>query len=436
MFPPSVSSHGYSNHPPQATPRSTALATRQTDAGALPESDPILEGLRLSVLREFEVDKGVDGKIPVKLENFSSLGSYSWIDAPQPTISVPGSPREWREPRLPFRVLPDSGPSVFDPSGYLMRSRSKLIPLFRAVDVLEEHTEAEARTDWSAVDLVLDRSSMRKLLRWVRYADPDKQTPQAPPPPFRLDFELAGDRSVLVDRWDMRTYEMESAGYRRNFDKATTSPRFDERATKYHHRIVQYDLEGLSLVVRFEADACMPDDEDDPADLLANLTLTSSSSPPFTAPAPSSSSADADMTIAVVRGGPPVPHSSLIEITTRSSKSREHHKWHETYTQLFLSQTHHFFLGVHERGTFHTIEKYRLDASPEFAWYEKDECMQRSLRQLVRLLETIQELVMEHGPEGRLSLVCREGKLELFERAAGEGGACRLPDSELARFRW
>ncbi|KAI8986173.1 hypothetical protein BD414DRAFT_416626 [Trametes punicea] len=428
-------------------------------------SDPF-EGLHQEALRVFDVDNGADGNTPVKLEHFRCIGSYSWVDAPEPTILVPGSPREWLDPELPLDVGYDVGLQMFDPTGYHMRNSSTLIPLFRAVDAVQAGAGARANSssadktgmDWGAVDLVLDRSSMRKLLRWVWYthSNADQGTRheghsegttagtnsnvhskrRKPPPDFRLDFQLGGEKTVLVERWDTRTFQRKlppAHGCRNNFDNLATSPApRGYQSTKFHHRIVQYDLEGLNLVVRFEVDACIPS-SDDPADMLARLTLSSSlSSPHAMRVAPS---VDSDTAITVVRGGALTPHASLIEITTRSATARPAHTWYETYIQLFLSQTPNFYFAKHERGLFTEVEKHPL-ASPKFARYQRDERIQRCLRQLVLILTTIQRAVQEQGKSGRLSVVCHQGTLALFERIdyGGGGRAGRLPDSELSRF--
>lgn len=198
------------------------------------------------------------------------------------------------------------------------------------------------------------------------------------------------------------------------------------------------DLEGLRLVVRYEVDACLIED-DDPSDLLANLSLLTSSSPSHSTPrlplSPShpthrSPSPHSDTSLTIVRGGAPVPQSSLIELATRSPKGLLAHKWHETYTQLLLAQTPHFFLAVHQNGLFKDVAKHHR-AAPAFTRYDYDAPMQRALRQLVRVLGAVQRAVRAHGQRGRLSLLCRGGRLELYERA---GDAGRLPDHELARF--
>ncbi|KAI0671233.1 hypothetical protein C8Q78DRAFT_974591 [Trametes maxima] len=463
-------------------PYTDTLSTANTEPDLLPDAD-MSEGLLPGVLHAFHVDSGVDTGDPVKLENFKVLGSYNWIDAPQPTILVPGSPPEWRDRPLPFRVPPDSGIQVFDPNGYYMGSTSTLIPLFRAVDVVAEDN-ADTSMDWGAVDFVIDRSSLRKILRWVRCtnADASSNTPtttntttnakwntngnkphqtdtttnntprpahtrswaQRDPrgaggvPHFRLDLQLAGKKTVLVERWDTRTCQEllhGSHGCRNNFDEAATSPARGPKSTKYHNRIVQYDLEGVRLVVRFEADAYIPR-ENDPADLLSGLSISCSPSPP--APSPSSPPTPdySDTNLAVLHGGTLIPQSSLIEIATRTSKGRLTHKWHETYTQLLLSQTPHFFLAVHQNGQFSAVERHARRAAggtsqPGLERFDRDARMQRDLRQLVRVLGTMQGLVRGRGRRGRLSLVHRQGRLELFER---DGDAGRLPESELARF--
>ena len=179
--------------------------------------------------------------------------------------------------------------------------------------------------------------------------------------------------------------------------------------------------------MRFEADACIPE-EDDLLDAFARLTVSPSSSSSHPPPPPAT--VDSDTAIAVLRGGTLTPHSSLIEVATRSSKGLTTHRWYETYTQLFLSQTQHFYVAVHQSGLFSEVAKHQL-AAPRLARYAQDEHMQRSLRQLVRVLGAVQALVKAHGQRGRLSVVCRRGRLELFERLS----AARLSDDELARFR-
>jgi hypothetical protein len=43
------------------------------------------------------------------ITNVKHLSSYNWIEAPTPTIAVPGSPALWSPPRAPRQLQKDSG---------------------------------------------------------------------------------------------------------------------------------------------------------------------------------------------------------------------------------------------------------------------------------------------------------------------------------------
>ncbi|KAI0775570.1 hypothetical protein BD413DRAFT_278557 [Trametes elegans] len=444
------------------------MSSRRSSTNIVSDAE-IMQGLRSVPIQVMAVDQDVDGSVPVKVDHLKFLGSYDWVDAPQPTILVPGTcavlvppteiinaltsgcPSIWRDRPLPFDVPYDMELQLFDPTGYNMGLSSTLIPLFRAVDAVTEDN-GDTTTDWAAVDFVLDRSSMRKLLRWVRYVDSPRNsntnaqsgTPSSnpaaeqlrtapsqelrgsrPPPDFRLDLQLGGEKTVLVDRLDPRNSQHAQppqSGHRSNFDRMTTAPANGSRSSKYHHRIVQYDLEGFRMVVRFEVDACIQN-EDDVAEQLASLTLSSLSLPASRA-APSSTEFS-ENSLRVLRGGTQIPQSSLIEITTRSYTT--HHKWYESYSQLLLSQTPYLYFAMHHKGRFDHIARL-TPASPQLARFDHDAYVQRSLHQLVRVLGSIAGAVRAYGHRGGLTLVCREGTLELFERSSS---AQRLPDSEL-----
>ena len=114
-----------------------------------------------------------------------------------------------------------------------------LLPLIRAV----EHTEVDF--DWSSMDFVTDRNALRKLLRWLgstRYNECKD---------FRIDMQLAGNGTVLFNRWDKRYREsFEGAAYSTygyNFEKATTTQASYCQDSTGHHRIVTYVCTQLIL---------------------------------------------------------------------------------------------------------------------------------------------------------------------------------------------
>lgn len=94
----------------------------------------------------------------------------------------------------------------------------------------------EDRFDWSSVDFVTDRNGLRKLLKWIDAAPGD------PPRDFRIDLQLAGSKTVLMNRWEQITKEQPQTrrSYGFNFEESTTVPSPGcERGTG-HHRIITY----------------------------------------------------------------------------------------------------------------------------------------------------------------------------------------------------
>ena len=131
----------------------------------------------------------------------------------------------------------DHGYDFVDQNGHRMGPRT-LLPLIRAVQDVESQSgiKEEDKFDWSSVDFVTDRNGLRKLLRWINHASGD------PPRDFRIDLQLAGSKTVLMNRWEQITKEQPGArrSYGFNFEEAMTviAPGC-ERGTGYH-RIVTY----------------------------------------------------------------------------------------------------------------------------------------------------------------------------------------------------
>lgn len=145
----------------------------------------------------------------------------------------PGSPPEWRDRATPYTVPRDSGSQFVDQNGYRMPS-STLLPLFRAVDVMVE--EKGEPLDWTSVDFVTDRNGLRKLLRWINgTGDSVKE--------FRIDTQLAGRRTVLLNRWEKRVKEDADPtrfSFGHSFERESTVPAPGCEQSTGHHRIVKY----------------------------------------------------------------------------------------------------------------------------------------------------------------------------------------------------
>ncbi|KAG6829788.1 hypothetical protein H0H92_003443 [Tricholoma furcatifolium] len=343
----------------------------------------------------------------VEITNLQYAGSYNWVNKSTPTIIVPD--------QNGFRC----------PNGVLL-------PLIAAVNHMSDLDNETF--DWSSVNLVTDRNNLRKLLRWISH-------PQGDINDFRIDVQLAG-KTILFNRWENRYREqMSGKTFGFGFEKASTSAAAGCDEGVGHHRIVRYDMNGITLVVRFEVDACIsaasPNPVSSPSrtaqdnldDIINSLSSISISTAGATKPAPATSKFH-DISIVCEGSIPVVPQSTIIELTTRSTKNAPNLDWKESYPQLFLSQTGHHFLGVHERGLFYRVDKRKLE-SPELREAASLEKFQEDLKKLRHLLDVIREIVAEHGERGRLSLVCRAGTLKVYERTSQ---ASCLPDDVLKLF--
>lgn len=130
---------------------------------------------------------------------------------------------------LPVRVSRDTGTSYVDQNSHRMDTYP-LLPLFRASDIMDE--TRQNKVDWDTVDVVTDRNNLRKLLAWVEGSDND----------FRIDLQLGGSWTLLLQRWEPITVEGAGPGYGDNFERAMTRPAPGcERGTLTgHHRVIKY----------------------------------------------------------------------------------------------------------------------------------------------------------------------------------------------------
>lgn len=126
-------------------------------------------------------------------------------------------------------------------------------------------------------------------------------------------------------------------------------------------------------------------------------------------------------------GNPNIPDSAIIELATTTRKL----DWKERYPQLFFSQTPHHFLAWHDQlrmGTFTRIDKRTIDCPLLQAANLR---LQPAFKKLRATLELIQRIVIEHGCEERLTLLCTNKRLEVHKRL--DQRSC-LPEEALALF--
>ena len=178
---------------------------------------------------------------------------------------------------------------------------------------------------------------------------------------------------------------------------------------------------GHKMVVRFEVDAYLPDDDPGPTVPSNNPTICGV----VTKEKPSSGSPSDPQSVTIIREGlSEVPQERLLEIKTHSDRKI---KWKEVYPQLYLSQTQHIYYARHKNGKFTSVSEFELGKGK---LVKVDQDAQEGFKKLKKLLDSIQSLVLEHGAM-RISFVCVGETLSVYRIPQGE--SC-LPEDAMALF--
>ncbi|EPS94817.1 hypothetical protein FOMPIDRAFT_91296 [Fomitopsis schrenkii] len=366
----------------------------------------------------------------ISIEDMTYIGSYSWVDSTEPTIVVPGSPAVWHDRRTPYTVPPDRVTFMYE-DAYRMPQYPNLARM-RAIDIMT--AEKGIQVDWPSVDFITDRNALRKLLKWA--GDTSGKD-------FRIDLELAGERTVFLNRWEAKTRNRlgpQEQSYGFAFEKASTHPAPDCQGTTGHHRISSYGFGGLRMIVSYEVDACIAAETTStgPHANAGNARRRAPKSAPASSPRPpvsppnnagpstSAGSHKGLKTLQIVRGGKEVSQRSLIELKSSSTIS-----WMDVYPQLYFGQIPYLYQGLHLRGRFTRITKRALS---EEDITRRDSALEAKFCKVRNALRTIQALVIQHGHQTRLSLVYESNqgrRLEVYKRVSK---ASCLPQEILQRF--
>lgn len=134
---------------------------------------------------------------------------------------------------MPFKVAPDVDEHYVDESTHRLPDLA-ILPLLTAVEMKEENDNpSSGGFDWASVDIVTDRNGLRKLLRWIH------QEPEAKD--FRIDTQLGGEKTVILNRWEKRTKEqMSGFTFGFHFEEAMTNTATGCEGTTNYHRIICY----------------------------------------------------------------------------------------------------------------------------------------------------------------------------------------------------
>ncbi|KAG9311434.1 hypothetical protein JVU11DRAFT_8547 [Chiua virens] len=385
--------------------RGQPMSYRSRPANTSVSKEFVLKDLKEKVAT-LSVDATANASELVRLRHVTPVASYSWIDAPVPTIVVPGSPWIWAEERPPVKQVPlDQGVQYIHRDGSKMGDHSPLLPLFVAIDALNDDF------CYSDLDLVTDRNGLRKLLLYV---DGERMEDD-----FRIDVDLVGRTCLFTRREENTTREGQNTGYGHEYVKATTrAPAGCEKMVD-HHRVITYKFGSLNILLGFTADACKaPTKPENDDDFLASFSSLSIGTKAEGAMKLSKSTKPTPAGLDVMLSSPRslVPQSDLIEVKTRSTYREPN--WRDIHPQLYLSQTPWLYMAKHTRGVFQPVEKIALTGE-EMRPYA--EMMEGSLGKLKNLLKAILKAVREQGEGVPLTLVRQGGTLSLWKRKEGSG---------------
>ncbi|KFY31780.1 hypothetical protein V493_00800 [Pseudogymnoascus sp. VKM F-4281 (FW-2241)] len=317
------------------------------------------------------------------ITDVKQLSSYNWIEAPSPTIAVPGTPPLWSAPSAPRQLKKDSG-LIYIAQNAARHPDSPLEPLFRALCI------TNPSFDIRSIDVVTDRNNIRKLLSFI-----NPSMTRHGLETFTINIEITKNTAIFC-RDETATHEIvgpdEFKGYGHEFEKAYTTTQI--RASTGHHRIITYRFGGLNFIVRHETDgyvdtgAGIPSSDakgperDSLSSMLGSLTLSPTNGPPITT---------SGSKLTIKKEGQMISLKSTLELKTRVFHKRI--EIYEVAPQLWISQTPKLVRAYHRRGTFPVPEVEDVAADIK-TWEESN---QRDLRKLATLISKIIAVVKGCG---------------------------------------
>ena len=329
-----------------------------------------------------------ESKSSALITDTKHLASYNWIEAPTPTIVVPGSPAVWSPPEDPKTLKPDSG-HVYIAQNAARHPESPLEPLFRALFM------EVPSFDIRSIDVVTDRNNIRKLLSFVNPTSNKHGLDN-----FTINVEVTKNTAVFC-RDETKTQEIigknDFRGFGHNFEKIYTTDQI--KGSTGHHRIISYRFGGLNFITRYECDGCVDvksHDGDTLANMLGSLSL-------------SQQNTTEGCKLTVRGAGTTIPPESILEI-----KTRVFHKSldvEEYAPQLWASQTPRLVRAYHRKGKFEQPKVEDITHSIRMWEYRQQTC----LKKLATLINRIINIVKEGGGRGVVKYSAAADELAIWK---------------------
>lgn len=274
----------------------------------------------------------------------------------------------------------------------------------------------DSEFDPKSIDLFTDRNSLRKLLFAVSGLSVAE---------FRIGVEIIGN-TLLFTRDEEKSSEVVTTfrGFGHEFERNFTEyPRLPSSRPTGHHRVVQYWLGGLTLVVRFDVDGYLDDNDDE------NPVQEATASDEIVSELTDSLALmqiNQSRRLRIIRGGYKVSQKSIFELTSRA-KHRPLQRSDVIY-QLWLGQVPWLIVGYHVRGTFSRVQEANFKERGEFRKFEvekKDE-----VTKLVRVIENIKAALQKAGKKSGTVIFENDG-IQLYELL---GNTRCLPEDLLKKW--
>ncbi|GAW18434.1 hypothetical protein ANO14919_079090 [Xylariales sp. No.14919] len=340
----------------------------------------------------------------VGITDVKDLSSYNWVNAPSPTIVVPGSPPFWAPPRGPLRVNKDSG-SVYVDQNAARHPESPLEPLFLALFTTLPFY------DIRGTDVVTDRNNILKLLFFI---EPDAPGVRLEPFTFNVEINKSTALFLRVEESNEETIGPgEFRGFGHQFQAACTRSHIPESTG--HYRIISCRFGEMNFIIRHDCGAYTGNGVEsytsgDGASALESLSLNSNAGLPHTGLTGSR--------LTIQRGGKDVPLDRTLLIKTRVSNKPLDIQ--EFAARLWISQTPKLIRAYHKHGTFTVPEVEDVSGKVE-SWEMQNRAKLSALSTLLHKILAIAKrcgdrVVVRYIPSSDKLIVSRfEGKRMLPE---------------------
>ncbi|KAG6132419.1 hypothetical protein E4U38_003388 [Claviceps purpurea] len=330
---------------------------------------------KITTIRRSDLQDPESSDAAAYISDLQSVSSYSWIDAPTPTIAVPGSPPLWSPPATDVQLPKDFGLYNIAENAVRLPS-SPMAPIFTATFT------TNPSFDVRSIDVISDRHGIRKILSFI---DPGSERHKK----FNLKLEVVRN-TLLLSRHEkaVTCYIGRNVfqGHGHEFEKAYTTSQIHRSAG--HYRIVSYRFCGLNFLIRHETDGFVS----------PNGGLLGQSKSPF----PSSSrraqptKKNSPQNVTVLHKGKIIPLESTLEIKT--CNKRRLLQFRHVASQLWVSQTPQLVRAYYVEGRF--SQPQVEDVGEEIQKWERDN--QKNLMILGALIQEIIRVMKGCGGRGML----------------------------------